>query len=389
MRVDATRPLEQAASRVWDVIVVGAGPAGAMAALELARLDADVLLVDKAAFPRWKACGCCLNAWGQSTLALAGLGELVVQLGAVPLSRFILAVGGRRTELDIPHSVAISRESLDSALVQAAIREGAHFIPETLAQLAPPEPGQRRLVLRQKSLRRETAARLVLAADGLAGRLIANEPEGELRIDPASRLGGGLMLDNVGESDYQREIIYMGAGRHGYVGLVRLGDGRLNLGAAFDAPAVTRLGGLGPAAAATLEEAGLPLIGGLYQAAWKGVPPFTRRINKPSGERWLALGDAAGYVEPFTGEGMAWALAQGRAIAPIAAEGVREWSSEVGRTWHQAYWQMMAARQKRCRLVAGALRHPHLVSWLMGALSVFPGMADPLVRGFTLPAVDS
>src|SRR5262249_1926756 len=77
--------VEEAGSRVWDVLVVGAGPAGTMAARELAQRGAAVLLVDRAAFPRWKVCGCCLNHRALSTLEAAGLGEMVRRCGAVPL----------------------------------------------------------------------------------------------------------------------------------------------------------------------------------------------------------------------------------------------------------------------------------------------------------------
>ena len=77
----------------WDVVVVGAGPAGSMAALEIARRGPSVLLVDKARFPRYKVCGCCLNGRTLSLLGLAGLGGLVEQCGGSPLRSFELAVG--------------------------------------------------------------------------------------------------------------------------------------------------------------------------------------------------------------------------------------------------------------------------------------------------------
>ena len=69
----------------WDVVVVGAGPAGSMAALEIARRGRSVLLVDKASFPRYKVCGCCLNARALSLLELADLGGLVDSAAMVEL----------------------------------------------------------------------------------------------------------------------------------------------------------------------------------------------------------------------------------------------------------------------------------------------------------------
>ena len=73
----------EAADRVWDCVVIGAGPAGALAAREVARRGASVLLLDRAAFPRYKVCGCCLNPRSLGVLDRVGLGHLVGQLGGV------------------------------------------------------------------------------------------------------------------------------------------------------------------------------------------------------------------------------------------------------------------------------------------------------------------
>src|SRR5882724_2418075 len=70
------------AQRSWEVIVIGAGPAGAMAAYELARRSLRVLLVDKSAFPRPKVCGCCLNGQALALLQTRGLGHVINDHGA-------------------------------------------------------------------------------------------------------------------------------------------------------------------------------------------------------------------------------------------------------------------------------------------------------------------
>lgn len=386
MTLDATITLDEAAARVWDAVVVGAGPAGAMAAREMALLGTAVLLVDKAAFPRWKVCGCCLNASGQVTLALAGLGGLVARLGAVPVGHFHVALRGRAAHLAIPHGVALSREVFDTALVQAAIAAGVDFLPETPAQLGPVASGARRVTLRQGARAVEAQARVVLAADGLSGRLVAGEPEGRAFVRRDSRIGAGLILEEA-PAFYQHEVIYMACGRHGYTGLVRLPDGRVDLGAALAPEAIRAHGSLGAAAAETLREAGLPPIAGLAQMAWRGTPALTRRLAAPAGERWFAVGDAAAYVEPFTGEGMAWALMQGRAVAPLAAAAAREWSGEAAREWRLLYERRMRRRQRWCRVVAIALRHPAPLGLLLRPLAHYPRVAAPLLRAFTLQAV--
>ncbi len=80
--------LRHLGSRIWDVVVVGAGPAGTMAAREAARLGCSVLLVDKASWPRPKVCGCCLNETALSVLEEVDLTDLP---GDMAPSHFILS----------------------------------------------------------------------------------------------------------------------------------------------------------------------------------------------------------------------------------------------------------------------------------------------------------
>ena len=88
--------LLEVSRQFWDVIVVGAGPAGAMAAFELAHRSLRVLLVDKSGFPRPKVCGCCLNGQALALLQARGLESTIANHGAVPLRHLLLAAGGRR-----------------------------------------------------------------------------------------------------------------------------------------------------------------------------------------------------------------------------------------------------------------------------------------------------
>src|SRR5690242_12505527 len=102
MTMAATLDPVQAEARRWDAVVVGAGPAGSVAARELARRGASVLLVDRAAFPRRKVCGSCLNLRALATLAEVGLGGLAGGLGALPLRGLSLAARGLRAWLPLP-----------------------------------------------------------------------------------------------------------------------------------------------------------------------------------------------------------------------------------------------------------------------------------------------
>jgi flavin-dependent dehydrogenase len=92
------------------------------------------------------------------------------------------------------------------------------------------------------------------------------------------------------------------------------------------------------------------------------------------------LGDAAGYVEPFTGQGMAWAIDSAIALAPLAHRAVHDWQPNIGTEWAATYRQVVGRRQLICRAISGVLRHPSLCGILADILSKAPGLVAPLVR---------
>ena len=114
---------------------------------------------------------------------------------------------------------------------------------------------------------------------------------------------------------------------------MRVEDGSLNVAAAFEPALVRRWGAPGLAAAAIVAEAGFPPIAGLENAHWQGTAGLTRQTRPLAEDRLFLLGDAAGYVEPFTGEGIAWALVSGQAVAPLALRAMERWDPRLGRAW--------------------------------------------------------
>jgi flavin-dependent dehydrogenase len=372
---EATLTLARAARQPWEVVVVGAGPAGALAARELARRGRAVLLADRAAFPRWKVCGCCLNARALATLDAAGLGDLATRLGAVPLREVRVAGRDCRARLALPGGAVLSRTAFDAALVAEAVAAGAAFLPRTNATLGALTGAGRDVALTEGGTTANVRAALVLAADGLGGQFLG----GAARPAPGSRVGAGTVAEQAPD-EFAAGCVYMACGSGGYVGLTRLEDGRLDVAAAFDVAAVRRAGGPGGAAAAILHETGWPPVPDLARLRWRGTPPLTRRAARPAAERVLALGDAAGYVEPFTGEGIAWALASALAVAPLADRLARRWDPAAGRTWAALHRGAVGGRQGTCRAVARVLRHPRLAGAAIRLLGRFPGLAGPVVR---------
>lgn len=371
-----TRP-----TRTWDAAVVGAGPAGSMAALELARAGASVLLLDRQPFPRWKVCGSCLSAGTREVLRSAGLEEALDALRPAPLHTLRLAGWGARADLALGPSVAVGRKALDAALARAAREAGAVFRAPARARLGPTSDAARTLLLEGPDGPEVVEARVVVVADGVGSPLLARAlGPGTAPGAPAdSRIGFGALFphDTPG---YPPGIIHMAVGTGGYVGAVRLEDGSLDVGAALD-PA--RPGdGTGPRDLVDrlLAEAGFPPLPGTALEGWQGTPRLTRRPATRGAYRLLAVGDAAGYVEPFTGEGVGWALSGGRAVAPLALEGIRGWDPGIVERWDRAYEEGVGAAARLCRGISWALRRPALSRVGMGVVRRLPFLATPLVR---------
>lgn len=358
-------------SSLWDVIVVGAGPAGSVTAGELARLGCRVLVVDRATFPRNKVCGCCLNGATIATLHHLGLGHVLA--GGIPLNKVCLAAGRRSAAITLPPGMALSREVFDARLVDAAVRRGAVFCPNTLVRPGTDAPERREVMLNGVAAQ----AKVVVVASGLAGN--------EASAEPGSRIGLGATLSSEQVAEFYRPgTIYMATSRHGYAGMVRVEGDRLDIAAAIDPAFVRVVGGPGPAVAAMVNEIGWP-AGEFEAAGWKGTPALTRQPIRIAGDRWFAAGDAAGYVEPFTGEGMAWAVMGAAALAPLATRAVRGWEPSLASEWERAHRQLLRGRQRRCRLVARVLRHPALCRMAVAALSGFPVLARPVTAALNRP----
>jgi len=363
----------------WDVIVIGAGPAGALAAHQLARRQLRVLLVEKRAFPRWKICGSCLNGVALRALETAGLGHLLDALGAIPLERIHLGLQGRELELALPAGRSLSRGRLDLALCEAAVAAGAVLRSPCEATVAGCHPAGREVLLRCGADVQLTSARVVLVASGLGSRALGSELPIETRISPRARIGAGCELD-AGVKGYGRGTIHMAIGRHGYVGLVRNEAGALNLAAAFDRHHLIAAGGPAACASEVLAEAGFTPLPAAAAATWRATPALTRRSTPPAAERVLLLGDAAGYVEPFTGEGMGWALVGALAVVPLVLQGQQEWHQGLEREWARRHARSIGTRQRFCHGLAFALRRPGLSRALLVAAGRWPALTAPLLQ---------
>ena len=380
----STISLEEAADGVWDALVIGAGPAGTMIAREVAQRSARILLVDRAQFPRRKVCGCCFNAAALHILRAVGLGTLPDRLGARPLRTLQLIAGKRSASIRLPDTLALSRDLFDAALVEQAINRGVEWLSPASAMLGAVERSARSVTLAHDGHQAAVRARVVIVASGLSGGIAPPDNRDAVHVEPESRVGLGTVIDSSTNA-CPSDAIVMICGIGGYVGMVKLPGGGLNVAAALDPAFIRRLRGPAAAVQSLFDETGVSRIGEIETCAWRGTAALSRRRIRISAERLFVICDAAGYVEPFTGEGIAWALASGVAAAPLAMAAAHRWAPALETQWVRLYRRLIEPRQRACWLMAHALRRRGLTRTVVSILSCMPSAAAPLTRRMTTP----
>lgn len=402
--IPATIPPSDAAAIAWDAVVVGAGPAGASAALRLARSGRRVLLVERSAMPRPKVCGCCLSPRAGRELAALGIAADGLA-AAIPLATVRLIADGHAARIAMRHTATLSREALDTAVVRAAIAAGVHWLPHTIVRGI--EEHTDRVAIAADTAEGGPVslhAAVAVVAAGLADAIrvmSAGDPSGPLprhahRISATSRIGLGTTLPAEAGNLPAGELV-MATSRAGYVGVVRLEDGRIDVAAAIDrislgarhAPA--RQGNsAGPAEvlAGMLAEAcgrsACPLdTEALARAFVRATPALTRRAPVRAGihGRVLRIGDAAAYVEPFTGEGIGWALSCGRLVAEAIAAAPDAPSAALA--YERSHRGAFAGQHRRCLAVATAVRHPRALAGLVSLAGFMPRAAATVLPWVT------
>lgn len=393
--VPGTVTFRDAAATRWQVVVIGAGPAGTATARRLARSGWRVLILDRAGFPRAKVCGCCL-----SPLAIAELRGLDGDEASVPsvgLSTVRLASGGATARIGLPAGMVVSREALDTHLLRRAIDAGCAWLPEARVAAIDDEgatAGGAVIVTVSgggcdADPPWEIEAGTVLLATGLVDGVRTSPGPGEAAggrgTAPGSRIGIGTLLDANASAVPAGELV-MAVATPGYCGLVRLDDGRVDVAAAVDRRALASapparvvadiLGrALGRGFETTLEAA-------LGSATFRATPALTRRRDAIAGAsgRVIRVGDAVGYVEPFTGEGIGWALASARLVAEsIGGCRAGGLGPDAARAYGRALRLLLDPLHRRCRFVAGAVRRRGVVAATVFAARTMPGAAGALV----------
>ena len=291
---------------VWDVVVVGAGPAGSAAALGalLRRPDARVLVLDRADFPRDKSCGDGIAPHVVDVVRALGAPDPTA--GFPPVHRLHL-VGPRGSSVvrTMPRSTkVVPRTIFDARLVSAAVAAGAVLRRHTVRSLK-----QRKDCV---VIDGEVAARAIVGADGVNG--VVRRSLG-LAPNPPRAMAVALRAYATTPAGHEHEqyMIMSGTGWPAYAWSFPIGDGTANVGYGMVLED-------GAASRSRLEHELhrlLPGLGEIRNARAHRLPLSTSRPRQPDGRVVLA-GDAASLINPFTGEGIYYAVRSG-SMAGIAA----------------------------------------------------------------------
>lgn len=352
----------------FDVAVIGAGPAGSCAAIAALRAGARTALIERAAFPRAKTCGCCLTR--RAVGALDRLGVSSVLAGARALGRVEISHGARMLSLALGEGLAIGRDVLDLRLASIARELGCTHLEQTGARIE--QDGAIRLESAGAS--RRIRARTTIVADGIAGTALDDREEFSWRVSSRSRMGFGAVVPE-GSVECPDDGIGMHVARGGYIGVVRLPGGSIDVAAAVT-PARLREDRDPASCAIAMLGAAVRSEDALRSARWRGTPLLTRRRRRIAAPGLLVAGDAAGYVEPFTGEGMTWAILTGAAAGTAAVRDRDAW-----RSWPAVHARITRGPRARCSLIALALRSPPLVRALLEIGRLAPAPLERIAAG--------
>ncbi|KXK62636.1 drug:proton antiporter [Micromonospora rosaria] len=387
-----------------DVIVVGAGPGGSATAYHLARHGVRVLLLEKTEFPREKVCGDGLTPRAVRQLIRMGV-DTSPEAGWLQNRGLRVIGGGVRLELDWPdlasypnYGLVRTRLDFDDLLAQRAVAAGAKL--RTSVNVIGPVLGADDRVIgvtAEVGPDKEPAtfhAPLVVAADGVSGRFplalgLAKREDRPIGVAVRRYYRSAARHDD----DYLESWLELRAKGNdallpGYGWIFGLGDGRVNVGLgilnsskAFGKTNYRRL--LTDWLANTPEDWGMtdeanaegPILGAALPMGFNRVPHYTRGV--------LLVGDSGGMVNPFNGEGIAYAMESGELAAEVAVQALARSAGAERERALLAYPQVLKDR------FGGYYRLGGIFVKLIGRpeimrLATKHGMPHPLLMRFVL-----
>ena len=376
-----------------DVLIVGAGPAGTVAATVLARQGARVRIVDRARFPRDKLCGDTVNPGTLALLRRLHMADRLEARGLPVAGMIVTGADGVAVESPYPNGLqgrALVRRELDWSLLQHATAAGAEFEPCTSVRRAVVDDDVVRGVVVNDG--RTIRARVVIAADGRHSTLtfglgLARHPKRPRRWAIGAYFEG-VYFENAGQRSPCGE---MHVRRGGYIGVAPVPDGLTNvcLVKSWEAPdhgvASSDAAFRDPEALVRRELARDPRLRARFSGARLVTPPVVMgplAVDvKPHAIPGLLLaGDAAGFIDPMTGDGLRFAVRGGELAAAAALEALANGWSGVHARLARERRREFAAKWRFNRMLRTLVSFPAAVRVGEAVALVAPSALRAVVR---------
>lgn len=355
--------------------IIGAGPAGCVASIILARAGWDVALIEQHRFPRDKVCGECLSALGIGVLDRLGLGAVHDELRAIELNTALLhAPNGSTIDIDLPSAMlGVSRRSFDHFLLKAARGSGARLHQPARCERFQSN-GELRVEVRDLASNRVD----VLQPDWL---LVADGKGALLPARPSATADFGIKA-HFQKIDGPRDAIELFGVCGCYGGLAPIEDGKWN--AAFSVPQARlqqHCGDVDQLFTQIVDENSVlrrRMHGARRVTQWLASPLPRFAVTKNWPDRVVPIGNAAAAIEPIGGEGMGLAMRSAEMASHMLLESHRNGPPPNRLALRARFNRLWRTRRFACRVAALAVSSSGLTNF---ALPVLDGR-DPLLEQF-------
>ena len=228
----------------WDVVILGAGVAGASAAILSAKHGLKTLLVEAKPFPREKVCGGCLNLRSQGSLKRLGVLNQVELAGSIRIDSMHLQILATSVNWTVPAMMSVRRSTLDTILVDEAVTQGCEFIDSAQGSLIASESNTRSVRIQKQDQSVVVEAKCVLVASGLTRSPLKNPTNWPAVVHEDSRIGVQCMLSETNAAAYVGNRLHMLVGKNGYAGICSTDGSHVDVAAAIDPASIQTLGGI-------------------------------------------------------------------------------------------------------------------------------------------------
>jgi geranylgeranyl reductase family protein len=357
--------------KTFDVVIVGGGPAGSSCAAFCALAGLRTLVIEREKFPREKVCGDCLNPSCWPVLQRLELRQRVRNLPHSKLSSVeFITISGRKLIVDLPSGddceISVKRSLFDDLLLRRARVLGADIQEEnTVTGLS-----------KDRAWKIETASgavfhsRILIGADGrnsIVARLCSLLPR---TVRDRVALQAHVSLPR----DFGKRVVLQFL-PEGYSGQAPVNESQLNLCLVGRPPTISRLRHWAE------HQFQLPT-----DQPWRTITPLTRSPVPFAHQNLFFIGDAARVVEPFTGEGIYYALRSGELVATAIAKIFRGDNQQLTvRNFARACGEMYHGRLWINRLARAAVVRPQLGSSFVHAARLCPSIMKLLTAKIVSP----